>query len=82
MPRARGLSGHRAQILAPACETLGRDYLWQSRWYDLRQDRVRTPAGHEFAYTLIEHSGAVRIVPVTGDGQIVLIRHYRYPVVA
>jgi ADP-ribose pyrophosphatase len=64
----------------PVWETLGRHYLWQSRWYNLRQDRVRTPAGHEFTYTLVEHPGAVWIVPVTDDGQIVLIRHYRYPV--
>jgi ADP-ribose pyrophosphatase len=64
----------------PIWETLDRHTLWQSRWYSLRQDRVRTPAGHEFTYTLVEHPGAVWIIPVTNDGRIVLIRHYRYPV--
>ena len=63
-----------------AWETLDRHYLWQSRWYNLRQDRVRTAAGHEFTYTLVEHPGAVWVVPVTGDGQVVLIWSYRYPV--
>jgi hypothetical protein len=29
-------------------ETLERRCLWRSRWYNLRRDRVRTPAGHEF----------------------------------
>jgi len=64
----------------PVWETLDRRYLWQSRWYNLRQDRLRTAAGHEFTYTMIEHPGAVWIVPVTGDGQIVLICSYRHPV--
>jgi ADP-ribose pyrophosphatase len=64
----------------PVWETLDRRYLWQSRWYNLRQDRVRTAAGHEFTYTLVEHPGAVWVVPVTGDGQIILIWSYRHPV--
>jgi len=64
----------------PVWETLGRRYLWQSQWYNLRQDRVRTAAGHEFTYTLVEHPGAVWVVPVTSDGQVVLIWSYRYPV--
>jgi ADP-ribose pyrophosphatase len=63
-----------------AWETLDRRYLWQSRWYNLRQDRVRTPAGHEFTYTLVEHPGAVWVVPVTHDGQVILIWSYRHPV--
>ena len=64
----------------PVWETLDRHYLWQSRWYNLRQDRVRTAAGHEFTYTLVEHPGAVWVVPVTGDGRVVLIWSYRHPV--
>ncbi len=55
-------------------------FLWQSHWYSLRQDRLRTSAGDEFTYTLVDHPGAVWIVPVTRDEQVVLIRHYRYPV--
>jgi ADP-ribose pyrophosphatase len=61
-------------------ETLDSRVLWQSPWYNLRQDRVRTRAGHEFTYTLVDHPGAVWVVPVTVDGQIVLIRSYRYTV--
>jgi ADP-ribose pyrophosphatase len=61
-------------------ERLDSRTLWQSRWYNLRQDRLRTPAGHEFSYTLVDHPGAVWVVPVTDDGQVVLIRQYRYTV--
>jgi ADP-ribose pyrophosphatase len=59
-------------------ETLDSRFLWQSRWYNLRQDRVRTAAGHEFTYTLVDHPGAVWVVPLTRDGQIVLIHSFRY----
>ncbi len=61
-------------------ETLESHVLWQSRWYSLRQDRVRTRSGHEFTYTIVDHPGAVWIVPLTTDGQVALIRSYRYPV--
>jgi ADP-ribose pyrophosphatase len=61
-------------------ETLDRRFLWQSGWYNLRQDRLRTPAGDEFTYTLVDHPGAVWVVPITADGHIVLVRQYRYTV--
>jgi ADP-ribose pyrophosphatase len=64
----------------PVWETLNRRYLWQSPWYNLRQDQVRTQDGHTFTYTVIDHPGAVWVVPVTAGGQVVLIRSYRYPV--
>jgi ADP-ribose pyrophosphatase len=64
----------------PVWQRLDSRILWQSRWYHLRQDRVRLPGGQEITYTLIDHPGAVWVVPVTRDGQVVLIRHYRYPV--
>ena len=61
-------------------ERIDSKYLWRSRWYNLRQDRLRAPGGDEFTYTLVEHPGAVWVVPVTADGQIVLICNYRYAV--
>ncbi len=64
----------------PAWETLHSHFLWESRWYNLRQDRLRTPGGHEFTYTIVDHPGAVWVVPVTTDGQVVLVRQYRYAV--
>ena len=61
-------------------ETLDSQYLWQSHWYNLRQDRLRTPDGREFTYTLVDHPGAVWIVPVTADGQVALVWQYRHTV--
>ncbi|MFC2037403.1 NUDIX domain-containing protein [Chloroflexota bacterium] len=61
-------------------KTLSSRVLWQSRWYSLRQDRVRTQSGHEFTYTIVEHPGAVWVVPLTTTGQVVLTWQYRYAV--
>ena len=61
-------------------DTLDSKYLWQSQWYNLRQDRLRTPEGREFTYTLVDHPGAVWIVPVTANGQIALVWQYRHTV--
>jgi ADP-ribose pyrophosphatase len=61
-------------------ETLDSRYLWESQWYNLRQDRLRTPSGHEFTYTLVDHPGAVWVVPVTPDGRVALVWQYRHAV--
>jgi ADP-ribose pyrophosphatase len=61
-------------------ETISSKYIWKSEWYNLRQDRLRTRDAHEFDYTVIEHPGAVWVVPVTERGQVVLVRHYRHTV--
>lgn len=46
----------------------------------MRFDRVRLPNGHEATREVVEHPGAVAIVPVTAEGKVVLVRQYRYPV--
>lgn len=61
-------------------QTLGSTRLWDSQWYNLRQDRVRIHTGEEITYTYQEHPGAAFIVPVTAGGNIVLVRQYRHPV--
>lgn len=61
-------------------ERLASRYLWRSRWYNLRQDDLRAPDGSEFTYTLVEKPDAVWIVPVTPQGEIVLINQYRYTI--
>jgi ADP-ribose pyrophosphatase len=70
----------RSSFTVTVWETLDSKYIWRSRWYHLRQDRLRTPVGREFTYTLIDHPGAVWVVPVTAEGQVALIWQYRYAV--
>jgi ADP-ribose pyrophosphatase len=57
---------------------LGSRYLFRSRWYCLRQDDVRLPAGEEITYTLVEHPGYAMVVPLLDDGRVVMERVYRY----
>ncbi len=64
----------------PIWERLSSKFLWQSHWYNLRQDHLRAPEGREFTYTLVDHPGAAWIVPITSEGQVALIWQYRYTV--
>lgn len=69
----------------PLGETLGwqrltTTRLYQSHWHNLRQDTVRLAGSEVITYTYQEHPGFVTIVPVTTDGQVVMIRTYRYTV--
>ena len=43
-------------------------------------DHVKLPNGKNATREKISHPGAVGIVPVTDDGNILLVRQYRYPV--
>jgi ADP-ribose pyrophosphatase len=54
-------------------------YLFQSRWYAVRQDALTSPAGTTITYTVVEHPGFVVIVPLLPDGRVVMERIYRYP---
>jgi ADP-ribose pyrophosphatase len=46
----------------------------------LRVDTVALPDGKETAYAYLQRAPAVIVVPVTRDGQIVIVEQYRYPV--
>lgn len=61
-------------------KTLSSKQIYQNPWYALRQDQVRTHTGAEITYTFMDHPGAVSVVPVTPQGEIVVIRSYRYTV--
>jgi hypothetical protein len=46
-------------------------HLYQSHWYNVRQDDIRLPDGQEITFTQIEHPGFVSVVPVTDDGWMI-----------
>jgi len=43
-------------------------------------DTVELPNGKKAGREFIHHPGAVAVVPITPEGNIVLVRQYRYPV--
>lgn len=55
-------------------------YLFESQWFNLRQDAVVLPGGEPITYTLVEHPGYAMVVPLLDDGRVVLERVYRYTV--
>ena len=61
-------------------ETLERKLIHKGRIINLRIDKVRLPNGREALREIVEHPGAVAVVPVLPDGRIVLVRQFRKPV--
>ena len=60
-------------------KTVGSRYLYQSRWFRLRQDDVKL-GGEDIVYTFVEHPGYAMVVPLLDDGRVLLERVYRYTV--
>lgn len=52
--------------------------IYEGAILNLRRDTV-TAAGGQAYREVIEHNGAVAIVPVTNDGKVVMVKQYRYP---
>ena len=44
------------------------------------RNRIRLPMGVEGTFGIIRHPGASLAVPITADGQVVLLRQYRFAV--
>ncbi len=69
-----------AEKVSQPYRTLETRYLFKSPWRSFREDRVDIGQGREVTYSYAEVPRAAFVVPLTDDGQIVLIRQYRYPV--
>lgn len=61
-------------------QKIGSRIVWSSPWYRIRQDDIILPDGQTGVYNVVEHPGAVWIIPITKSGEIVLVYHYRYTV--
>ncbi len=60
-------------------ETTQTQRVYEGRIINLRVDTVRLPSGRESRREVIEHKGAVCIVPVQDDGRVLLVRQFRKP---
>lgn len=47
---------------------------------NLRIDSVELPNGKLGSREVVEHSGAVAVVPITEENEVIMVRQYRYPV--
>lgn len=60
--------------------TLGQNYLFQNPWCAFRVDEVELPDGANIEYGVLESGGFAAVVPVTDDGDVVLVRQWRQPI--
>lgn len=59
--------------------TLERNYLFRNRWCAFRVDEVELPDGANIQYGILESGGFAAVLPVTEDGDVVLVRQWRQP---
>jgi 8-oxo-dGTP pyrophosphatase MutT (NUDIX family) len=61
-----------------SASVLSRHVVYQGRIFDVTEERVRLPHGHEATIQLVRHEGSVVLVPVDRDGRLRLVRQYRH----
>ena len=67
--------------MTPKTATLeSRSTVYEGRIFTLDVDRVRLPSGHTVNMEIVRHPGSVVMLPVPRDGEIILIRQYRYTI--
>jgi ADP-ribose pyrophosphatase len=52
---------------------------YKGRAFNVRRDHVRLPNGKTTNLDVVEHTGAVTMLPYDGDGNIWFVRQYRHP---
>lgn len=57
--------------------TIKSDKLYQGKMINLRIDTVELPDQKYSKREIIEHPGAVAVIPITEDNEIVMVRQYR-----
>lgn len=60
-------------------KTLSQEYHFKGHIMAARLDQVELPNGHTATREVCEHLGGVGVLPIDKDGNIILVRQYRYP---
>ena len=60
-------------------KTIASEKLFDGRVIRVRRDTVELPNGSTSTREVVEHPGGVAIVPVDADGNVYMVRQYRYP---
>ena len=58
-------------------KTISSEMIYEGAILNLRRDKVTVKDGRTAYREIIEHNGAVALVPVTEDGRVVMVRQYR-----
>ena len=61
-------------------ETINQETVFSGRIVEARVDTLLSPDGRQITREVIHHPGAVAIIPIDADDNVLLVRQYRYPV--
>lgn len=65
--------------MAPRTRLLSSKTLYEGRVLRLKVDHIIEPGNIKATREVVEHPGSVVILPFLSNGQIILVRQYRYP---
>jgi ADP-ribose pyrophosphatase len=60
-------------------QTLKSEHVYRGKVFDVRRDEVSLPNGRTTSLDIVDHAGAVTILPVDSQGNIWFVRQYRHP---
>src|SRR5271156_1539466 len=75
-----GTTGANVAKKNATAKILSSELVLRTRVFDVQREKVIEPSGVEATRDIIVHPGSVVVLPVLGDGGIVLIRQYRHSV--
>ena len=52
---------------------------YRGKVFDVRTDRVESSDGKRMSLDVVEHSGAVAMIPIDEHGRLILVEQYRHP---
>jgi ADP-ribose pyrophosphatase len=59
--------------------TLDSQKQYRGKVFDVRTDQVESPDGKRMTLDVVEHTGAVAMIPIDDQGRLVLVEQYRHP---
>lgn len=61
-------------------KTLTSEYVFKGKVIDVRRDDIEISNGHKSIREVVEHSGGVTMLAVKDNGNVLLVRQFRYPI--
>ncbi|MBQ4067381.1 MAG: NUDIX hydrolase [Clostridia bacterium] len=58
---------------------LSSEYFYRGRIINMRRDKILLPDGNEAFREVVEHPGGVCVAALTDEGEILMVRQFRYP---
>ena len=80
VPEKRKPTSHGAENAETVPEVLTSRDVYQGKIIKLRVDEIALSGGRKTTREVVQHPGAVVIVPLDRDGEVVLVRQYRHAI--